>query len=133
MTIEHINPPGLFKYPGLAQAMAVTGGKTIYVAGQTAMDEQMNVVGGDDCYAQAVKAFENLAIALKAAGASFNQVVSTTIYIRCIGPKPLGDITRAMQTAFDGSPIPDHAMTMIGVAALGSPLLWLEVAAVAVV
>ena len=133
MNIERIHPEGLFKYDGMAQVMAVTGGKTIHIAGQTAMDEKMNFVGGDDYYAQAVKARENLRIALAAAGATFENLVATTIYIKNIGPKAFEGIGKAMHEAFDGKPIPDHAMTMIGVAALGSPVLLLEISAVAVV
>lgn len=131
MTVERIHPQGLFRYGGLAQATVGTGSRTVHVAGQPAMDEQFNFLGGDDYHAQAVHALNNLKIALLAAGATFNDVMSTTIYIKDIGPKALEEITRALQTAFDGKPFPDHAMTMIGVSALGSPLLLVEISAVA--
>ena len=133
MTIERIHPEGLFRFPGMAQVMATRGGRTLHVAGQTAMDKDMNFLGGDDYYAQATHAFANLKIALGVAGASFDHLVTTTIYIKDIGPRAFEGISKAMREAFDGKPIPDHAMTMIGVAALGSPKLLLEVAAVAVV
>lgn len=94
------------------------------------MDAQFNIHGNDH-YSQAVRALANLKLALQAAGATFDNLVSTTIYIKDISMQAQEAIARAMQTAFDGKPIPDHAMTMFGVSALGSTLLLVEISAVA--
>ena len=99
---------------------------------QTAMDRHMNLVGGNDYYAQASAAFANLKIALAAGGASYQSLVSTTIHIRDIGPVAFEGIQKAMHEAFDGKPIPEHAMTMIGTT-LSAPEILLEVSAVAVI
>ena len=131
MNIQRIHPEQLFRYDGMAQVIAVTGAsKIIHVSGQVAMDKDMNLAAGDHC-AQAAKAFENLKIALAAAGATFNNLVTTTVYVKNIGPEALEAIGKAMHTAFDGKPIPDHATTWIGVVELGSPEVLLEVSAVA--
>ncbi len=131
-SIERIHPDGLFKYDGMAQVVAVTGGTTLHISGQTAMDKHMNLVGGNDYYAQASAAFANLKIALAAGGASYQNLVSTTIHIKDIGPVAFEGIQKAMHEAFDGKPIPEHAMTMIGTT-LSAPEILLEVSAVAVI
>ncbi|MBK6583324.1 MAG: RidA family protein [Gammaproteobacteria bacterium] len=132
MSIERIHPDALFQFDGMAQVVAAVGHKTLYISGQTAMDKHMNLVGGNDYYAQASAAFANLKIALAAGGASYQNLVSTTIHIKDIGPVAFEGIQKAMHEAFDGKPIPEHAMTMIG-ATLGSPESLLEVVAVAVI
>jgi enamine deaminase RidA (YjgF/YER057c/UK114 family) len=129
MSVERIHPRELLRYAGLAQATIGTG-RTVHIAGQGAMDAQFNVHGADH-YSQAVRALANLQLALQAAGATFDNLVSTTVYIKDISLQAQEAIGRAMQTAFDGRPIPDHAMTMFGVSALGSALMLVEISAVA--
>jgi enamine deaminase RidA (YjgF/YER057c/UK114 family) len=54
----------------------------IYLAGQLGLDIDGNVVGAPgDFRAQATQAFENLKIALQAAGAGFGDVVKITNYL----------------------------------------------------
>ena len=53
MSIERIHPDALFQFDGMAQVVAVTGGTTLHISGQTAMDRHMNLVGGNDYHAQA--------------------------------------------------------------------------------
>ena len=132
MSIERIHPEALFQFDGMAQVVAAAGRKTLYLSGQTAMDKNMNLVGGNDYYAQASAAFANLKIALAAGGATYQNLASTTIYIRDIGPVAFEGIKKAMHEAFEGKPIPEHAMSMIG-ARLGAPEILLEVVAVAVI
>jgi reactive intermediate/imine deaminase len=66
---------------GFSQAVKVSGGRTIYVAGQVALDALGNLVGNGDFRAQAVQVFENIKAALAAAGADFSHVVKLTIYV----------------------------------------------------
>jgi enamine deaminase RidA (YjgF/YER057c/UK114 family) len=77
------NPPGLSKPPGYSHVVEVTGpARMIYFAGQLGLDINGNVVGAPgDFRAQAVQAFENLKIALQAAGAEFGDVVQITNYL----------------------------------------------------
>jgi enamine deaminase RidA (YjgF/YER057c/UK114 family) len=80
MTIERINPPELAKPSGFAHAVRTTGRSTVHLAGQTAMDAEGRIVGGD-VVAQFELALGNLLRALHAAGGTPEDLVSLTIYI----------------------------------------------------
>ena len=60
---------------------AVNVGNRIYVTGTTATDENSNVVGIGDAYAQAAQAIKNLERALKALGAGLENVVRTRMFV----------------------------------------------------
>ena len=133
MSNEHINPDELFKLPSFSQAVISTGSKTIHIAGQVAFDEEMNVIGQGNYMAQAAKAFQNVATALEAAGATPEDVVSTVMYVKDLNPKSVEGFGAGMMTALNGKPFPPNASTLIGVAALGHPELLVEISAIAVV
>ena len=60
----------------------VTGpGKMIYVAGQLARDADGNIVGPGDMRAQMEQTFKNLDACLKAAGATWADVVKTNTFV----------------------------------------------------
>ena len=77
------NPPGLSKPPGYSQVVEVPGpARMIFIAGQLGLDIDGKLVGSPgDFRAQAIQAFENLKIALHAAGASFSDVVKVNNYL----------------------------------------------------
>ncbi len=78
--IERLRPEGLVHSPAFSHVAVVPpGATTIYVGGQDAVDAVGAVVGGDDVAAQAVRAVENVRIALRAAGATFADVVQWTV------------------------------------------------------
>lgn len=60
---------------------AVRVGSQVYVAGTTASDEQGNVIGIGDMYAQAVYALRKIEQALNEAGASLTDVVRTRAFV----------------------------------------------------
>lgn len=74
------NPPDLFTPPGFTQVVETNGGRTVYIAGQIAVDKSFQVVGKGDFRAQAEQVFANLKTALEAAGADFTHVVKLNIY-----------------------------------------------------
>lgn len=85
------NPTGLSKPPGYSHVVEVPGpARMIFFAGQLGLDLQGNVVGAPgDFRAQATQAFENLKVALEAAGASFSDVVKLTNYLTDISHLPI--------------------------------------------
>ncbi len=60
---------------------AVKVGNRIYVTGTTATDENSNVVGVGDAHAQTVQTIKNIEKALKAFGASLENVVRTRMFV----------------------------------------------------
>ena len=60
---------------------AVRVGTRIYVTGTTATDENSNIVGIGDAYAQTVQTIKNIEKALKALGANLENVVRTRIFV----------------------------------------------------
>src|SRR5260370_40849516 len=67
MSVERINPAELARPSGFSHAVAVTGGRTVFLAGQVGMDRDGKLVGGG-VVAQFEQALANLLTALAAAG-----------------------------------------------------------------
>jgi 2-iminobutanoate/2-iminopropanoate deaminase len=65
-----------------SHVVTVTGsGKLVFVAGQLARDAGGNIVGPGDMRAQLEQTFKNLDLCLKAAGATWADVVKTNTYV----------------------------------------------------
>ena len=75
--ITRINPPELGTPPGYSQIVEVKAGRIIFIAGQTALDRDGNVVGRHDFAAQVEQVFRNLAIALEASRCTPANLVSS--------------------------------------------------------
>lgn len=133
MPIQHINPPGLLQFDAMSQVVATSGGRTVYIAGQSASDVNFEVVGGNDYYAQSVQALRNLRTAVEAAGGGVENIVSSTVYLKNLTPKIAGRFLEALATACEGKPFPPHAFSLIGVASLAGADLLVEITAVAVI
>jgi enamine deaminase RidA (YjgF/YER057c/UK114 family) len=84
MNVERINPPELARPSGFSHAVAVNGGRTVFLAGQVGMDRDGTVVVGG-VVAQFEQALANLLTALAAAGGQPADLVSLTIYIVDLG------------------------------------------------
>ena len=80
-SIVRINPPELGAPPGYSQIVQVSSGRIIFIAGQTALDRDGNVVGKNDFAAQAEQVFRNLDIALQAAGCTAGNLVKLTVFL----------------------------------------------------
>lgn len=127
MSIERIQPPGLAHLP--AYTHVNKAGRTVYVAGQIALDSNGMIVGDGDPMKQAEQVFENIRIALAAVGGDFTHLVKLTIYV--LDPAYRAAIA-AVREKYLGSPDP-VASTFLVVAGFALPGLLLEIDAVAVV
>ena len=125
MPIERIQPQGLAK--PTTYTHTVKAGNTVYIAGQTATDEQGQVVGRGDFVAQAEQVFANLGKALAGAGARFDQVVKITVFLTDARYR---DALRDVRARHLGNQLP--ASTLLVVAGLADPDYLLEIEAVAV-
>ena len=67
--------------PRYSQGILNSGGKLLFIAGQTAADKDGNVVGRGDIKAQTEQVFANLKAVLKTAGGTLDNLVMTTTYI----------------------------------------------------
>jgi enamine deaminase RidA (YjgF/YER057c/UK114 family) len=79
-----VNPSGRPSPKGLTHAVSVPAGRTVYVSGQVARNEQGQIVGRGDMRVQAEQVFKNIDAALGAAGAKMSDVVQLTAYLRDI-------------------------------------------------
>jgi enamine deaminase RidA (YjgF/YER057c/UK114 family) len=73
-------PDGSPPVNGYSHAVAFSG-RILVISGQVPLDEQGRLVGEDDARAQVRQVFENLTVALAAAGAGMQHIVKLTVYL----------------------------------------------------
>lgn len=133
MPKEYINPSELFpslQY-GFSQIVASQGGRTIYLSGQVAWDEQQQIVGSNDLRTQTWQTFKNIETAMQAAGGTLADVVSLRIYIVEEKLEESHHISEALKAHFAEEQAP--ATTWIGVRALANKEFLIEIEAIAVI
>lgn len=114
--------------PYYSQAVKVSGGGTqIYVAGQT-WDPRIGGEAKVDAAAQTEFALENMKAVLQAAGATMEDVVRVTVYVRNM--EDLDKIAPVRLKYFGKSP---PASTIVEVAKLYHPDLLIEIDAIAAI
>ena len=131
MRVKFINPLTLCKTHGWTHVVASSGGRTIHISGQTAINAAGEVVGKGDLKRQTEQTFENLRLALEAAGATWGDVVATRLYVVNLKPEHV-PIIREVRGRYVS---PDHppASTLVGVSALVGADWLIEIEATAVV
>lgn len=124
-----INPPELFPPPGFSHVAVATGQRLVCVAGQVALAPDFTIIGGDDLGAQTRAAMQSVGVALRSAGAAWEDVVRRTIYT--LAPTEFEVITRAIEAVTGSTEHPPQ--TIIGVTGLAVPGLLIEIEATALI
>jgi enamine deaminase RidA (YjgF/YER057c/UK114 family) len=128
---EFVKPAGLAPANGYSHVVVTQPGKLVFLAGQVANDRQGHIVGKGDLKAQTVQVFENMKTALASAGATFDDVVKITWYIKDYKPEYLGTLREVRNNYVSKANPP--ASTLVGVASLFQDDYLIEVDAVAAI
>lgn len=117
---EGVAAPGGFFSHGI-----ITSGRMLFVAGQTAVDENGDLVGGDDAVVQARQVLTNLQRVIEAAGGSMGDVARTTVYLTRLEDRgPVGEVRAEF------FPAPPPANTLLVVSSLARPEFLVEIDAI---
>jgi enamine deaminase RidA (YjgF/YER057c/UK114 family) len=125
------NPKTLAPPPGYSYVVEASGpARTVYFAGQLGVDTENKFVGAPgDFRAQCTQAFDNMTLALKAAGAAWRDVVKINNFLVDIETNRVA--FRAVRDRYINAKAPP-ASTTIGVPALARPGGLFEIEAIAV-
>jgi enamine deaminase RidA (YjgF/YER057c/UK114 family) len=132
MKKEYRNPRELSKPGSYTHVVSVSGArKLVYVSGQVSYAADGSVVGKGDIRAQSEQVLKNVSAALKAAGASWDDVVKLNTYMVGVNAEALAAYreVRARYLKAGGFP----ASTLVGVTRLVQDELLLEVEVVAAI
>jgi len=128
---KFVNPPGLKALGQYSHVTCGSGGTTMYMSGQVAVDEKGEVVGVGDLHAQAVQIFENIKVGLESVGGSWKDVLKITMYVKELTQEARSTIVdvRSRYISHENPP----AATMIGIDQLVLDELLLEIEVIAVI
>ena len=134
MTITLTNAEALPKVDFFRQVAIATGSKLVFMAGQVAWDADGTPVGKCDLAARVEQCYLNVAAAVAEAGGTFDDVAELTTYVTewTLDKMSLLQEGRARALARIGvtSLAPG---TLIGVAALFTPDILVEIEAIAII
>jgi enamine deaminase RidA (YjgF/YER057c/UK114 family) len=126
----YLNPPGLMDSSRFfSQAVVAPRGTTVHVAGQTGFRVDRSVAPTKE--GQMAQAFENVKIALEAAHARTDQVVSMNVYIVGYTEADLEELAHCTAAYFPPDRLP--ASTLVPVPRLARNELLLEIDVTAVI
>lgn len=125
MTIQRITSAEVGEPAPQTWSNCLRVGDTVYVAGLTARDKNLNPTGGDE-YQQSRLIFERIRHLVRAAGGSMADVVKINIYMTRIEHREA--VWRARREFFEGAfPV----ATLVEVSSLAQPEILVEIEAVA--
>ena len=125
--IKHSNPSGLWNSPRLTQMVEVQGARMVYLSGQTPTDASYKVRSAD-FREQAYAVYDNIEIALRAAGATLHNIVKTTTYLTDASNIPMVREVRSERYRNLRAP---PANTLLVVSRLAEPEFLIEIDVVA--
>ncbi len=132
MRKQYLNPKEIFESPFFTHTVSVSGpARLIYVSGQVSYDRDGFVIGKDDMRAQAEQVFRCLTHNLKAAGATWSDVVKLNGYMVKMNGDAVNLYREVRSRYLDPKRMP--ASTLVGVKRLAHEDLLLEVEVVAAV
>lgn len=126
--VKFLNPDGIFKPSTFSQIAITRGDRVAYISGQTARDPTSAVVGVGDVKKQAEQVFHNLRVAVEAAGGSMADIAKITTFVVDLKPDDRVWIGEMVKKHFPQPP----AHTLVGISALATPELLIEIEATAV-
>jgi enamine deaminase RidA (YjgF/YER057c/UK114 family) len=129
MAVKLVRSDSLFQGAPYAYASIAPAGSLIFTAGACPLDDNGQVVGAGDVRAQASMAVANLGVALAEAGATFADVLKTTVYVASAQQADLVAAWEVVAAAFGDHDAPS---TLLGVTVLGYRDQLVEIEAVAV-
>lgn len=133
MKRKTINPTSLFdsRQYGFSQIVVSNPGKMVFISGQVAWDENLNIVGENDLAQQTKKSIDNLEIAIKEAGGTLDNIVMIRIYKVNYQAEDGPIINQVLRDTFGTKNPP--ASTWISVAGLANKGFMIEIEAQAVI
>ncbi len=112
-----------------AAGVAVEGGRTVYISGQLARNDDLQLIGKGDIRAQTRQVLENIGKILAQAGGTFADVVKVVVYVKDMSQfRAIHDVRLEF---FDEDHLP--ASTMVQISAFTLPDALIEIEAVAVI
>jgi len=128
MPPQLIRADGLYRDAPYAYVSIAPPGSLIFTAGACPIDADGVVTAPGDYVRQAEHAMANLDSALAAAGATFRDVLKTTVYVASADKRDLYDVWQVVAAAFGEHDAPS---TLLGVSVLGYSGQLVEIEAVA--
>jgi enamine deaminase RidA (YjgF/YER057c/UK114 family) len=100
-----INPPTLARAVGFSHGVLVTGGRLLFLAGQTGSNAEGQIMAPGDLVAQYEQTLRNLQAVVEAAGGKMQDITKLNIFIRDRDDylallKPLGIVHRSFFGAY---------------------------------
>jgi enamine deaminase RidA (YjgF/YER057c/UK114 family) len=126
---EYLKPDARQRERAYSPAVKITGGTTIYMAGQTGYQDERGEVHPGDFDSQVRVAFERMRKTLQAAGGGLDDIVTMTVFVTDMANGTR--FTQLRKEFFREDRYP--ASALIGVKELARPEMLIEIQAVAVV
>jgi 2-iminobutanoate/2-iminopropanoate deaminase len=134
LQVERFQPEGMnvrmsAGQPSYSHVVTISGtGKLVYIAGQLARDVDGNCIGVGDMRAQMEQVFRNLDRCLRAAGATWEDVVKTNTFVT-----DFDEFQKCADVRMRYFSVATPTSTTVGVTRLAGPDFMVEIEAVAVI